>query len=383
MSTFASIFRKLKSAEPDRKALSFAGLNKKFNHVQETSFVPIKSSTVSRVAVDIPNSSKKVTKKVGTKSSPLSDNEKSLINCYLGNSVRNSTKKVYSPYWRKFNEFCEERNFILNSAESISLFLISLAESSESKSSALLAKSAIKYHLKLENPSKKSLTDSFLVSKIAKSIIKKYAKPVKKAKTLSSFNIKAVESLLKTGDFKNERTAIFLLIQFLLFARFEEVASLEKSNIVFLDSGDIQVHIPKAKNFDVWDSRSSFISKGTVFDPVSIIRSYMCKLVDSRLLFPNFKKGKKGTIIFKSDCVSYSNMLSLMRRALDDIGLQGKEFSLHSVRTGALSESANSDVDQQILQRHGRWKSLSMVNHYHQLSLDKKLQATRALAIYN
>ena len=76
-------------------------------------------------------------------------------------------------------------------------------------------------------------------------------------------------------------------------------------------------------------------------------------------------------------------MLTLMRRALDDIGLTGKEFSLHSIRTGALSECANSNVDQQILQRHGRWKSSSMVNHYHQLSMDKKLQATRALSIYD
>lgn len=84
------------------------------------------------------------------------------------------------------------------------------------------------------------MTDSYLVSKVAISIIKKYAKPVKKAKTLSSVNVKAmVMSLLKSGDFKEERTAICLLLQCLLFGRYEEIASLEKSNVVFLDSGDI------------------------------------------------------------------------------------------------------------------------------------------------
>ena len=384
MATFSSIFRKFKAAEPERKVITFASLNKKLNLVQEASNVPIERSRVSTAVRDPHSSTKKVIKKVGAKSSPLSDNEKSLINCYLGNAIRISTKKTYYPYYKKFIEFCEERNFVLNSAESISLFLISLAETSNSKSGALIAKSAIKFHLKLENPSKKACTDSYLVSKIAKSIIKKYAKPVKKAKTLSSVNIKAVVmSLLKSGEFKDERTAIFLLLQFLIFGRYQEIASLEKSNVVFLESGDIQVHIPQAKNFDVWDSKSSFISKGTVFDPVGLIKTYVSKLVDSRFLFPNFKKGKNGTIIFKSDFVSYSNMLNLMRRALDDIGLTGKDFSLHSIRTGALSECANSNVDQQILQRHGRWKSSSMVNHYHQLSLDKKLQATRALAIYD
>ena len=182
----------------------------------------------------------------------MNDYEKSSINSYLGNAIRNTTKQTYSPYWGKFKEFCDDKNFVLNSAESISLFLISLAETSNSKSGALIAKSAIKYHLKLENPSKKSLTDSYLVSKVAKSIVKKYAKPVKKAKTLSSVNVKAmVMSLLKSGDLKDERTAIFLLLQCLLFGRYEEIALLEKSNVVFLDSGDIQVNIPRAKNFDI------------------------------------------------------------------------------------------------------------------------------------
>jgi len=384
MTSFASIFRKFQSAEPDQKVLSFASLNKKLNHAPDVSKVSIEKPRATTVKIDFQSSSKKVIRNSGIKSSPLNENEKSLISSYLGNSIRDSSKKTYSPYFNKFKEFCKERNFVLNSAESISLFLISLAECSESKSGALLAKSAIKYHLKLENPSKKVLTDSYLVSKIAKSIVKKYAKPVKKAKTLSSLIIKdVVVSLLKSGDFKDERTANFLLLQYLLFSRFEEIASLEKANVVFLDSGDIQVHIPRAKNFDVWDSKCSYISKGSVFDPVSIIRSYMSKLGDSSLLFPNFRKGKNGKIVFKSDCVSYSNMLNLLRRALDDVGLAGKDFSLHSIRTGALSESANANVDQQILQRHGRWKSTSMVNHYHQLSMDKKLQATRSLAMYD
>ena len=384
MATFSSIFRKFKAAEPDKKVINFASLNKKFNHVRESSNVSTERSRVSTAVFGIQSSSRKVTKKFSAKSSPLNDFEKSLINSYLGNAIRNTTRQTYSPYWGKFKEFCDKKNFALNSAESISLFLISLAETSNSKSGALIAKSAIKYHLKLENPSKKSLTDSYLVSKVAKSIVKKYAKPVKKAKTLSSVNVKAmVMSLLKSGDFKDERTAIFLLLQCVLFGRYEEIASLEKSNVVFLDSGDIQVHIPRAKNFDVWDSKSSFISKGNNFDPVALIRNYISKLGDSKFLFPNFKKGKKGAVVFKQEYVSYSNMLTLMRRALDDIGLTGKEFSLHCIRTGALSECANSNVDQQILQRHGRWKSSSMVNHYHQLSMDKKLQATRALSIFN
>ena len=77
-------------------------------------------------------------------------------------------------------------------------------------------------------------------------------------------------------------------------------------------------------------------------------------------------------------------MLKLFREALDAIGLVGKDYSLHSVRTGALSEAANSeDVDKDDLRRHGRWKSLNMVDYYHELSLKKRLSAVKSLAIYN
>ena len=49
------------------------------------------------------------------------------------------------------------------------------------------------------------------------------------------------------GGFKNERTAIFFLLQFLLMARFEEVANLRKENVVVIDSGDMEVKILEAK----------------------------------------------------------------------------------------------------------------------------------------
>ena len=77
-------------------------------------------------------------------------------------------------------------------------------------------------------------------------------------------------------------------------------------------------------------------------------------------------------------------MLSLLRNSLSMLGLEGKLFSLHSPRTGALSEAANSKkVDKDDLQRHVRWKSAGMVNYYHQLSLEKKLSSSRALKIYD
>ena len=277
------------------------------------------------------------------------------------------------------------RNIPLNAAESISLFLISLAESSNGKSSALIAKTSIKYHLKLLNPKKKASTDSYMVNRVAKAISKKYSKPVKKAKTLNSAIIKdMVLSLLGKG-FKEERTAVFLLIQFLLFGRFEEVAKIKPENVLFREDGHIEFTLLQAKNYDVWDSQKSLISKGEgPFDPVRIIREYATKVENADWFFPNFKVGKSKATVFLDKPVTYNNMLKLFRESLDANGLDGKSFSLHSVRTGALSEAANSGkVDKDDIQRHGRWKSSNMVNYYHELSLEKRLSAVKSLAFYN
>ena len=55
----------------------------------------------------------------------------------------------------------------------MSYFLIELAESSEGKHSGLIAKCAIKFYFKLAYPKKISPTDSWLASKVIKSIKKK------------------------------------------------------------------------------------------------------------------------------------------------------------------------------------------------------------------
>ena len=112
------------------------------------------SSEVSPLAH---NSSKKV--KVMPRK--LNKEELNSIQSYMSHAVRNSSRKLYEPHWIKYQKFCSERNLTVSSSESISLFMISLAESSNSKSSSLTARSAIKFYFKLSFPGKKCPSDSF------------------------------------------------------------------------------------------------------------------------------------------------------------------------------------------------------------------------------
>ena len=311
--------------------------------------------------------------------------DKEVIQSYLEDAVRDSSKRTYLSFWKRYQSFCSSRNIPLTAADSIALFLISLAESSKSKSSALIAKTAIKYNLKLLNPSRKSNTDSYLVSRVAKAIVKKYGKPVKKAKTISSSVVKEMVLSLIEKDFKDQRSAVFFLMQFLLIGRFEEISKIKRENVIFREDGHVEVTILEAKNYNVWDSQKSMIAKGEgSFDPVAIIKDYVNKIGDTEWLFPNFRLGKNKSIVFIDKPVSYNNTLKLFREALCSIGLDGKLYSLHSLRTGALSEAANAEnVDKEVLQRHVRWKSPGMVDYYHELSLEKRLKTVRSLSIYD
>ena len=272
---------------------------------------------------------------------------KSLLPSYLENTVRASTKQRYRNYWSRYKSFCGENKLNLSKAESISIFLIVLAESSKGTAAPLLAKHAIKYHLKLLFPFKRCLADSWYVSSILKSVKKKFAKPVKKAKTLDSKTVfSLVSTWLSSGDFKDERSAVFILTQFLLFARYEEVAQLKKTSIKYLESGDLEISFAQAKNYNLWDCKTSCIAKnsGGGFDPVQVIKSYVEKIStnNSQWLFPNFRKGKQKSVVYLDTQVSYDNMLKLFRQGLEKIGENGMLFTLHSVRTGAVSEATNS-----------------------------------------
>ena len=311
--------------------------------------------------------------------------DKEVIQSYLEDAVRASSKRTYLSFWRRYKSFCSSRNIPLSAANSIALFLITLAESSKSKSSTLIAKTAIKYHLKLLNPQRKSNTDSYLVSRVAKAIIKKYGKPVKKAKTISSSIVKEMVLSLIEKDFKDQRSAVFFLMQFLLIGRFEEISKIKRENVLVREDGHLEITLLETKNYNVWDSQKSMIAKGEgSFDPVSIIKDYVDKLGKTEWLFPNFRLGKNKAIVFIDKPVSYNNTLKLFREALNSIGLDGRLYSLHSLRTGALSEAANAEnVDKEVLQRHGRWKTASMIDYYHEMSLEKRLEAVRSLSIYN
>ena len=192
-------------------------------------------------------------------------------------------------------------------------------------------------------------------------------------------------------DFANPlelRTAAFLLLQYNLMGRFTDIQRLRCGELSFLDGGHLKVHVVTSKNYEAYDAMTSFIvanPNARVYS-VDIIRRYL----EARngepedFLFSNFRILHHGTrrIKFLNKVLSYDTVLKCMRGLMDRVGVAGSTYTLHSVKSGSFSEAYNSGlVDVNLLQKHARWVSRSMMDRYHKRSLEACLAPTLALGI--
>ena len=62
---------------------------------------------------------------------------------------------------------------------------------------------------------------------------------------------------------------------------------------------------------------------------------------------------------------------------LEAIGLDRKQFSLHSLRSGGASAAANAGLHDRWFKRHGRWLSESAKDGYVKDKLDDRLSVSK------
>ena len=63
------------------------------------------------------------------------------------------------------------------------------------------------------------------------------------------------------------------------------------------------------------------------------------------------------------------------------IGLDKRQFGLHSLRSGGASAAANARVPDRFFKRHGRWQSENAKDGYVKDSLEERLKVTRNLGL--
>ena len=79
--------------------------------------------------------------------------------------------------------------------------------------------------------------------------------------------------------------------------------------------------------------------------------------------------------------ISYSTTRDNVLKLIEKIGLNAKDFGLHSLRSGGATAAANGGVKDRLFKRHGRWKSESVKDGYVKDELRELLSVTENLGL--
>ena len=96
------------------------------------------------------------------------------------------------------------------------------------------------------------------------------------------------------------------------------------------------------------------------------------------------RRGTTATAI-ASKRLSYTRLREIIKEAISSIGLDPKQYSAHSLRSGGVSFMANSQGNNpnlnRLLKLQGRWKSDTSKDMYVKDSLESRLTLTKTLPI--
>ncbi|XP_052094370.1 integrase/recombinase xerD homolog isoform X2 [Mytilus californianus] len=308
---------------------------------------------------------------------------------FLLSSKAASTQKKYRYAFNSWCKWTSQYSFspLPASHLHISLYLIHLSETAKSVSKLNDAFYAIKWAHKLAgvaDPSENNLVASVLEGahrKIGHSVVKK--EPIT-PHILKNIVCKYANN---TCNLKDVRIACMCLLAYAGFLRFSELANLRRSDIQFSPTY-LTLHLVKSKTDVYREGKDVVISKtGNITCPVDVLQRYL-KLANipeesNDFIFRSICYCKSLNIykLRKSSHISYTRARELLLSALDSLGLDKKQFGLHSLRSGGATAAAEAGIDDRLFKKHGRWKSDKAKDGYVKESILNRLSVSKNLGL--
>jgi site-specific recombinase XerD len=225
-----------------------------------------------------------------------------------------------------------------------------------------------------------------VVVEVVSGIKRQLACPTIRKEPFSTENIKSLFKIMNTSSLTDIRNTTLIVLAFVAFLRFDEVTNILVKDISFKDS-HIELAIPKAKTDQLRQGNVVVIaSTGGYSCPVSLLSRYMKSAGfskskrDSNFLFTRvIFKNKRLQIFHTGKPMTYSNVRDIVKNKAQQIGLDPKCFSTHSMRSGGATAAAEAGVDERLMQKHGRWALASSKDKYVVDALHKRLGVSKVL----
>ena len=288
--------------------------------------------------------------------------EETLIN--LKNSKAANTLRAYKSDFKDFGAFCAKHN--LNSLPSepkiVSLYLTNLSKNSKINTlrrrlvSISMVHKLKGHYLDTKHP---IIVENLLGIKRLKGTFQKGKKPILISHLKSIINVINEQ---KTQEIKKNRDKSIILVGFGGGFRRSELISIDYEDLEFVPEG-LKITIKRSKT----DQFGEGMIKGLPyfsnedFCPVVNLKKWL--EISKIKTGPIFRRFSKGSTLTDKRLTDQSVVL-LMKKYLNLAGIENKNFSGHSLRSGFATVAAESGADERSIMAMTGHKSTQMVRRY-------------------
>ena len=310
------------------------------------SIIPIKPATKSELQIDI--------KKL---------HEETLLN--LKSSKANNTLRAYNSDFNDFELFCVKNGFksLPSDPKIVSLYLTHLS-TKDLKMSTLkrrLVSIGVIHKLKGHYLDTKhpSIIENIMGIKRRKGSVQKAKKPI------LINNLKAIINVIdqqNKEEIKKLRDRTIILIGFSGGFRRNEIVSLDYDDLDFVPEGlKINIRRSKTDQFGEGSIKALPYFDNSEYCPVLSIKKWIEKSkISNGPIFRKFLKGSKLSINRLTD----QTIALLIKEYLTLAGIDSKNYSGHSLRSGFATSAAESGAEERSIMAMTGHKSTEMVRRY-------------------
>ena len=301
-------------------------------------------------------------------------------------SRADSTTKKYLGAYRRWKAWADSRqgvpSFPVRDIH-LALYMQHLSESSHSKAAVEEVVHALSWLHKVAGMQAPS--DSPLVQSVMEGFRRLLAKPKCPKEPVSVEMLQAmVEAAGPSPSLTEVRLLAICLVAFTGFLRCDELTRLRCKDVTFNDHGMV-INVVSSKTDQFREGASLVIARtGTPTCPVSMMQKYfkmagLCHTADK--LFRGIVSTRKGECLRRGGGLSYTRMRELLLAKIEQLGMDPKQFGMHSLRAGGATAAANAGVPDRLFKRHGRWRSETAKDGYVKDSVERRLTVSKGLGV--
>jgi len=283
----------------------------------------------------------------------------------LQSSKASNTVRAYKSDFKDFGLFCVQNGFknLPSDPKIVSLYLTHLS-TKEAKLSTIkrrLVSIGVIHKMKGHYLDTKHpvIVENLMGIKRRKGTVQKGKKPIlvnDLRKILKAIDEEDVQ------DIKKLRDKSIILIGFSGGFRRNEIVSLDYEDLDFVHEGlKITVKRSKTDQFGEGSIKAVPYFENSIYCPVTIIKRWLnISKITAGPLFRRFSKGLKLT----SNRLTDQSIALLIKDYLNKIGIDSKNYSGHSLRSGFATSAAESGVEERSIMAMTGHKSTEMVRRY-------------------